>query len=162
MTISRISSSAFFALFSISLLLTGCSTPPADDAMMDNDEEMMMEDEGMIKEDTMMKNDDAMMEDGQAMACKTKNEACESSSDCCGSMGLECQEVNTSSGLAKRCMPAEVLICKSDCTDGTWSKPRGCRTAVAPKDMMRCESFVGDTCNPGNTGSRTTRECADT
>lgn len=95
--------------------------------------------------------------------CGVKNTVCNTSDDCCGSMGLECQEVRTSDGgFAKRCLPVEVNICKSDCKGGVWDDARGCRFGVAPKDMVRCESIVGESCKTSTSDHRNTRECTDT
>src|SRR3989338_8667970 len=56
-------------------------------------------------------------QDGASTAtCGEKNDDCVTSEDCCGNMGLECQQVRTSTGgFDKRCLPVEVMICKSDC-----------------------------------------------
>ena len=104
-------------------------------------------------------------QDGASAAtCGEKNDDCVTSEDCCGNMGLECQQVRTSTGgFGNRCMPVEVMICKSDCgSDGVWAKQVGCRKAVAPKDMPRCQDFVGTECKTSVHEDRNSRECTDT
>ncbi len=95
--------------------------------------------------------------------CGQRNAVCETSDDCCGKMGLECQEVRTSDGgFGKRCLPVEVMVCKSDCESDLWSAPRACKKAVPPKDMARCPDFVGTECKTSVHEARNTRECTDT
>lgn len=98
----------------------------------------------------------------EVATCGEKNASCDSSDDCCGSMGLECQQVQTSSGLAKRCLPVEVMVCRSDCKNGVWGEKRSCKPMVAPKDMPKCQDFVGDSCVEGVNNHRNDRECTDT
>ena len=99
-----------------------------------------------------------------AETCGQKNAECATQDDCCGNMGLECKEVRTSTGdRSKRCLPVEVMVCKSDCgEDGLWGAPRACKTAVAPKDMPRCQDFVGTDCKASVHEARNSRECTDT
>lgn len=151
------STSSAVTLCCLTLLIAACSPAEPEDAMPEGDGAMMEEEGTMEAMPAVRKNDDPAME------CGTKNAECETSADCCGNMGLECQEVRTSSGgFGNRCLPVEVNICQSDCTDGTWDVPRNCRAGVAPKDMVRCESFVGDDCKTSNSEHRNTRECTDT
>ena len=101
--------------------------------------------------------------DTMAAECGEKNTVCETSDDCCGAKGLECQDVRTSDGgFGKRCLPVEVMVCRSDCTDGVWGEKRNCKMMVPSTDMVRCEEFIGDDCKISVNDARNDRECQDT
>ncbi len=145
------------------LLVSACSPEKEVDEM----EENMMEEEMMDKEDMeerVQKQEIPAANTPPPVAeCGTKNAHCESTDDCCGSMGLECQQVRTSDGgFGKRCLPVEVMVCRSDCIDGVWGEKRSCKKMVAPSDMVSCESFVGDPCKESVNNHRNDRECTDT
>lgn len=135
------------ALFIIGGILT--TTTKTDDAM----------EEGDGTSSAAMERQDG----ASAVTCGKKNADCESSDDCCGNMGLECQQVRTTSGgFDWRCMPVEVMICKSECEGSVWGKQKGCKKAVAPLDMPRCQDFVGTECKTSVHEARNSRECTDT
>lgn len=99
----------------------------------------------------------------KALECGQKNSECSTSDDCCGNLGLTCQDVRTSTGgFGKRCLPVEVQICRSDCVNGVWAAPRGCRAGVAPEAMQQCETFVGEECKESVNANRNDRECWNT
>ncbi|MCA9333606.1 hypothetical protein KC963_01005 [Candidatus Saccharibacteria bacterium] len=123
----------------------------------------------MMEESGMMKDDGATMEKlpppptPPTASCGEKNSVCETNDDCCGNMGLECQDVRTATGgFGKRCLPVEVLVCRSECVNGKWAKQTNCKALVAPDSMVSCESFVGTDCKTSVSADRNNRECWDT
>lgn len=130
---------------------------------MEND--AMMEEDAMENDsvDAMKKSVPAVPTTSPTASCGEKNAVCDTSDDCCGAMGLECTEVRTSDGgFGKRCLPVEVMICKTDCTNGTWGNARACRKGVAPKGMTRCDAMTGEACKASVHEDRNTQECVKT
>jgi len=144
----------FFSLAACALLFAGC----AQSAQAPMEDENSSSSDAMMEDQAKSTPSDAMMAE-----CGEKNSECETSNDCCGAKGLECQDVRTSDGgFGKRCLPVEVMVCRSDCTDGTWGEKRNCKKMVASKDMIRCEEFIGDECKTSVNDQRNDRECQDT
>lgn len=153
-------SALLLSVLACSMLFAGCASKDTDTTP---DEDEMMDEMNDEKKDNNAATAPVVPSAEKPVAtCGEKNAACESSDDCCGAKGLECQPVQTSSGLSNRCLPVEVMVCRSDCTDGVWGEKRSCKSMVAPKDMPRCQDFVGDSCVTSVNDHRNDRECTDT
>ena len=155
MTTSSISPYKLYTLLAFAgsaLLFAGCA--PTAEAPTEDDPTM---EDSAVEQQIPPSPSEVMAE------CGDKNTVCETSDDCCGAKGLECQDVRTSDGgFGKRCLPVEVMVCRSDCTDGVWGEKRNCKKMVASKDMIRCEEFIGDDCKASVNTERNDRECQDT
>ncbi|PIR54142.1 hypothetical protein COU75_02405 [Candidatus Peregrinibacteria bacterium CG10_big_fil_rev_8_21_14_0_10_42_8] len=148
-------SALLLSVLTCSILFAGCASNDTDTTL---DEDEMMDD----MNDDMNDENTVNVPAKPVATCGEKNAECGTSDDCCGAMGLECQPVQTSSGLSKRCLPVEVMVCRSDCTNGVWGQKRSCKLMVASKDMIKCQDFIGDSCVTSVNDHRNDRECTDT
>ena len=142
------------SVLSFSMLVAGCSSVEAPSDEEDVDE--------MVEVTVPVPAVPPAAPVQEVATCGEKNAECDTSDDCCGNMGLECKPVQTSSGLSKRCLPVEVMVCRSDCAGGVWGKMQSCKPMVAPKNMPKCQDFIGDSCVTSVNNHRNDRECTDT